>query len=181
MEVTKIVAIDPSLSNTAVAGGFDSEVEITCFKSKKLGDTLRDRFNRYRGLVSRILSQVAQYQPCEAILIEGYSYASKVNREILGEFGGLLREGLLSYGEVIEVPPMTLKKFCTGRGNCDKIAVATALSRRYGGEYKTSDEWDALGLYHVGLVAFGFERAETEYQSEVAEKINPIYGKTTFG
>lgn len=116
-----IVAIDPSLTGTAVASGsIPDEIQVWRFSSKKIGDRLEDRFDRYTMLSRRIAARVVACQP-QAVVLEGYSYGSMNAHQPIYEFGAVLRLGLLDIGcPIVEVPPKVLKKFVTGKGNAGK-------------------------------------------------------------
>lgn len=151
-----IVAIDPSLTGTAIASGcWADEIQVWRFSSKKIGDSLVDRFDRYTLLANRIVTKVVACSP-HAILLEGYSYGSMNAHQPIYEFGACLRLNLLDVGcQVIEVPPTSLKKFVTGKGNAGKEQMAAFAAKRWGVAFHSNDETDAFGLCMMGLVAFG--------------------------
>ena len=166
-----IAAIDPSLTNTAVCTGDADHYDMASFSSKPRGAQLDFRMARYLDLVDRVSSHLADIHGVSTIFIEGYSHGSKFNGEVLAEYGALLRCALMKIAPTREVAPKSLKKFATGKGNADKISVATSLSRRYDVEFKTSDEYDAFGLFQLGLVACGMANPETAKQREAAEAV----------
>lgn len=96
----------------------------------------------------------------DLILIEDLPHGARNNAAgPLGELHGVIKVALYEEGiSYVLVPPATLKKYATGRGNADKIAVVTAAVRRasYGGE--DSNEADALWLAHIGLDHLGTPR-----------------------
>lgn len=49
------------------------------------------------------------------------------------------------------LPPATLKKWTTGKGNADKAAMLEAVERRFGRRCDTHDEADAVALVHYAL------------------------------
>ena len=54
------------------------------------------------------------------------------------------------------VPPATLKKYATGRGNATKADMAVALYKRFGLELDDDNQVDAFWLRAAGLDALGF-------------------------
>jgi Holliday junction resolvasome RuvABC endonuclease subunit len=67
------------------------------------------------------------------VAIEGYSFGSKNNQFQLGEVGGVVRL-LLTQREIsyLVVPPNVLKKWTTGSGTADKIAMAVSTFDQVG-------------------------------------------------
>lgn len=58
---------------------------------------------------------------------------------------------------VAEVPPTTLKKWATGRGNASKADVMTAIIRMFPQrDLANEDESDALCLWAMGAQAIGY-------------------------
>lgn len=164
-----VVGIDPSLTATAVCWLNEGEkmTEVTIYSSKP-AKGLYDRMERYRRLISSIVCSVDVES---FIMLEGYSYGSR-GRAILdmAEFGGLLREALMGFGRVIEVPPTVLKKFVTGKGNASKTAMVAAITKRWGVQFDTDDEYDAFGLAKVGAAVLGWEKVN-KFQGELLEKL----------
>lgn len=63
--------------------------------------------------------------------MEGYSYGSKLNREKLGELGGIVKLAIYhTLGAVPEsIPPKSLKSFMTGSGNASKEDMVNAVQK----------------------------------------------------
>lgn len=58
------------------------------------------------------------------VFIEGYSYASKGVVFHIGENTGILKHNLWTKDvDFVEVPPPTIKKFATGKGNANKMVM----------------------------------------------------------
>lgn len=170
-----VAGIDASLTRTAVAiGSSEFEFEVETFespRSSKAGDHVNgkaaiSRARRCESLVAGVDAFLRERSP-RVILVEGYSYGSSNNREVLAELGGLLRWHLADYAQFIfEVAPGTLKKFVCGNGAAKKEQMLAHVSRRWGEIYETSDEADAVGLYQLGLRCAGIvEATSTERQS----------------
>ena len=166
-----IVGIDPSLTGTAVV----IDGKATMFKSKPHEPTVRARLTRIQELALAVTNFVSP-RPDMAIFIEGYSLtANPTGATTLCEYGGLLRLYLLTEGSAMyEVPPSSLKKFATGKGNSKKDLVAAHIAKRYGVMFDTNDAYDAYGLYRFGLVAMGMEDPANQAQLEAVQAVmNP--------
>lgn len=170
-----IVAIDPSLSATAVVRGDVRNYEVAVFGSENRSDSVYRRIQRYRGLVEQVAGFIGRAQP-DAIFIEGYSYGSNDARaKFIAEYGGLLRDMLLGYtSDVYEIAPSSLKKFVGAKPKQGKDGVAAGVQRLYGVTFPTSDETDAYALYRLGLCVLGCEETAGLAQAEVVSQIiNP--------
>lgn len=91
------------------------------------------------------------------VVLEGYSFGSHASHaHELGELGGVVRWWLWSCGvPYVDVPPATLKRYATGKGNAPKdLMLATAI-RKLGYEGHSNDEADALFLRAMGMDALG--------------------------
>lgn len=168
----KILAIDPSLTNTAVVLGDADGFEMQTFHADPIGSTAWGRIERYLSLVNAIEAWVGRQMPnAPAIFIEGYSHNSKFRAHELGEYGGLLRSRLFHPSNCYEVAPATLKKFATGSGKGPKDMIAAHLTKRYGVLLASNDEYDAYGLYRLGLVAEGLCEAANQAQREAVDTV----------
>lgn len=180
----KILAIDPSLTNTAVVLGDEHGFEMNCFKSYNQGISVSSRLLRYDGLISAINAWLnslavenARWACNYATFIEGYSFGSSdANAKFSAEYGGMLRSSIWKASvKIHEVAPTTLKKFCTGKGAGKKEMVIAHLMKRYDVEFATNDEFDAYGLYRLGLVAEGLCEAANQAQQEA---VDTVLGRT---
>lgn len=170
----KILAIDPSLSGTAMiwGNGFDG-FDILTAGGVATGKTVADRVRRYRALVDKIIEPLTG-SCIKSVYIEGYSMGSKgMAITSICEYGGILRDRLLAggFGPIYEVAPSTLKKFATGKGNAPKDMVAAHLTKRYGVLLKSNDEYDAFGIYQLGLMVEGVTEPTNDAQREAVAKV----------
>jgi crossover junction endodeoxyribonuclease RuvC len=164
-----IVGIDPSLTGLAVCL-MGERLHVDRFTSKP-AKTLRGRIRRYNILRTSVISMIACARP-GLIVIEGYSYGSRQSQaNTLGEFGGLLRASLLLLCPVVEVAPSTLKKFATGKGGANKTQVVAAITKRYGVQFDTDDEYDAYGLMQLGRCVAGQIEPVTTAQREAVDVV----------
>jgi hypothetical protein len=75
---------------------------------------------------------------------------------ITGMVHGAVRIGLLSYSRpYVLLPPASLKKYATGRGNAGKPEMAVALFKRAGLELADDNQVDAAWLRFAGLQLLG--------------------------
>ncbi len=112
----------------------------------------------------------SDYPDCR-IFIESYAYGAKCAREILGEFGGILRWHLVDYdAELIEVPILTLKRFTTGKGSGQKDGMRMHAYKTWGYESQNNDDCDAFCLYQFGLCVCGIGEPRNAIQREVVAK-----------
>ncbi len=72
------------------------------------------------------------------------------------------------------IPPTTLKKFVTGRGNVDKDVVMKDVYKRWGHDCTISDEADACAAMHYGLQLCGTEAPQNEFQRECLTKCEVV-------
>lgn len=106
--------------------------------------------------------------------IEGYGFASQM-AHALGELGGALKLALYEYGwTIVNVPPSTLKKFVTGKGNAEKDTMMLECFKRWGYSATDNNDCDAyclrqFGLAHQGIAACTKAQAECFKKLEVWE------------
>lgn len=143
-----VVGLDLSLSCTGVATGAGTHpVGAPALRSG--GDTLVGRCLRIRQ------------QICDIVLDDGWPdlfviedlVARSQAAATLGVLHGVVRQWLwASNVTVLLVPPATLKKYATGKGNANKDLVRDAARDRLGlPAGVTSDEADAAWLRQIGL------------------------------
>lgn len=151
-----VVGLDLSITATGFALG-DGSVG-TIQPSAKLGDrrivAIRDH-----------LAGSSAVQNADLVVIEGALVRSSA-AVVIGMVHGAVRSVLFDHDTPhAMVPPATLKKFATGRGNADKTAMAIAALKRAGVEFADDNECDAwwlrqAGLYRLGVPAFDLPAAQ---------------------
>lgn len=156
-----ILGLDLSLTSTGVAHP-DGTVER--LRPKSFG---MERLAWFRSTIEDLVfDRTAERSPVlDLVAIEGYSMGpqrgSSGIAQALGELGGVVR--LLLYDlevPTVEIPPSTLKKFATGKGNASKEEMLVAAVRRLGYEGSSNDEADALWLRVAALDAYGLPEIE---------------------
>jgi crossover junction endodeoxyribonuclease RuvC len=176
------IGIDPSLVGTGIvsmdgkSGLLCRHAETIATKPKDWENTMRGRFMRYWHIareIERLLPHLhvkVNFLAC----IEGYSFMSKGGKQSdRVELGALIRNKFLpmTFGTIVEVPPSSLKKFVTGKGNADKPAMAVATYKRWGVELANDNEVDAYGLAQIARCLAGDCEPETKAMREVIAKI----------
>lgn len=147
----KILALDLSLTSTGVA--FPSGA-VTRWTSPA---SLRgmERLDACRTL----LAQALVLEPPDVVVLEGYSMGTArqaSHAHALGELGGVLRHTMWRNQQpFVDVPPASLKKFATGRGNAPKELMLVEAVKRLGYDGSSNDEADALWLRAMALDAYG--------------------------
>jgi len=85
------------------------------------------------------------------VVLEGLSYSSKFVNQTQVEIAVVIRYALFKAGiPFINVPPTSLKKFVTGKGNCRKDMIMLHVFKRWNFEPKTDNIADAFGLAMFG-------------------------------
>lgn len=159
----RILALDLSLTRTGVC---EDDGACSCIHTDKL-----------RGLprIDFIVRQVQSLAHCvDLVVIEGYSFGSQ-GRSVfdVAELGGCVRFLLHRLGKSwVDVPPATLKKFATGKGNAPKDAMIAAAIRRFGFAGSDNNEADAYLLWCLAHHAYGAPVAQVpQVQAEAAGKV----------
>lgn len=141
---------------------------------------------KLRGIerVDAIVRDVQRLCPGVSLsILEGYSFGSKGRAVFdVAELGGCVRLLLHRLGiPRVDVPPSTLKKWGTGRGNANKIEMVVAARERFGLEGTTDDnECDAFLLWAMARHHYGIPIAKVpKVQAEAADKgAWPLLGRS---
>lgn len=170
-----IVGLDLSLTSTGVAiiePGKPARTT-TVKSSGTLKDTYDQRIARLADLTDRTVNLVPERA---LVVIEGPSYGSAEATRSMWDRAGhwhMIAGRLAAGGCLIAVPsPKTVKKWATGSGNADKVAVALAMARLFPEvEAANSDEADALACALMGANRLGvgtFSASRTKQLEKVA-------------
>lgn len=163
----RICGLDLSLAKTGVAhleSQADDEWTLTTSKitspphDPKDIRALRDRMARIRTECSY------EVKGSQLVVLEGPSLSSKgSSAKDLAGLWHLVYDRLCVDYRVLVVPPSSLKKWATGKGNAGKPQVAVGLHRSlpqavFGVDFATLDdnEADAAGLCVMGAQALGW-------------------------
>lgn len=148
----RIAAFDLSLTESGVATWIDGRLTV---------GTLKPGTRRGMDRLAWIRRQVLlQSKDADLVVLESYSYGAKGSAFLsLAELGGVIR---LALWETLptgyrDIPPATLKKFATGKGNAKKEDVLAAAIRRLGYAGSNHNEADARWLLEIGLRLAGLQ------------------------
>lgn len=86
-----------------------------------------------------------------------HAHGAGITGMVHGAVRAALIDALVPY---VTVPPASLKKYATGKGNADKTAMAIAALKRFGREFADDNQCDAFWLRAMGLAAYRHPLAE---------------------
>jgi len=110
-----------------------------------------DRWGEY---VLSLEPLIKEYQPT-LVVIENYGFAGHGLAKLV-EQATIIRYFLRQWGYDYQLlPPTSLKKFATGKGNAGKGTVMKEVLRRWAIDCETDNEADAVALAFAGLGAHG--------------------------
>lgn len=109
---------------------------------------------RITAIGKRILAHISPLNN-PFVCMEGYAFDRMNRSHELGELGGIIKL-FLDTRKIpwLEVPPTTLKKFVTGKGNTKKNLMPMHVIKRFGFEPVGGDAADAIGCAFLGKRAF---------------------------
>lgn len=150
--ITDFLGLDLSLTSTGYAYG--DETGVIAFNSSG-----PERL----WLVKREIESLINKYEAKAVIIEGYSFASRSGQAFsIGELGGVIRLLLWQIGiPYVVIPPTCRAKFATGKGNASKNEVISSISARTGKVWANpgaDDKCDAWVLQEMGLAHIGKQR-----------------------
>jgi len=167
------LGIDASLTSPGfcIAKKHPPYLKSNNYKSKNTG------FERIIEIHDEVNSLLKEWYPPKKIVMEELPAGSKspytIERaELVGVIKYLIyREGFWS--NFILVNPSTLKKFATGKGNCDKPAMILQAYKEFGIEFTCNDECDAFWLAQVGRAMDDHwkDLSKTKIRESVIEKL----------
>lgn len=153
--INDYLGLDLSLTSTGYAFGDESGV----ISFNKSGP---ERL----WLVKREIESLINRYEVKAVMLEGYSFASRSGQAFsIGELGGVIRLLLWQIGiPYVTIPPTCRAKFATGKGNASKNEVISSISARTGivwqnpGADDRCDAWvlQEMGLAHIGKPRFNW-------------------------
>lgn len=149
----KLVALDLALTTTGWAALNGSPTPaLGVIKPRGRGvKRLADGLTQVRDLAA----------DAAAVILEGYSYSSRNSQaHSLGELGGVVKLGLHIRGvKLVIVPPSSLKKVATGKGNASKELVLVEAVKRLGYQGADNNIADALWLLVMAQIHYGLPGA----------------------
>lgn len=109
-----------------------------------------ERFKRYDYILCELDKYISP--KIKKAMVEGYAFGTHGNLANIAELSGILKHHLwLRNIFMEEVPPSTLKKYATGKGNADKIAMMAAALSKHGIKFDDNNICDAFWLARLGL------------------------------
>lgn len=167
------LGIDASLTSPGfcVAQKNNPRLKSNNFKSKNTG------FERITDIHDEVINYLKEWYPPRKIIMEELPLGSKspytIERaELVGVIKSLIYRMNL-WDKFILVNPSTLKKFATGKGNCDKSAMILQAYKEFKIEFTCNDECDAFWLAQVGRAMDGHWEGlnRTKLREEIIEKL----------
>jgi len=162
----KLLSLDQSLNNTGFCVFDDMKLlQKGVIQPKIMGV---ERLNMIRQEVNSLIDKYS----IDLIGIEGYSFGSNGMAVFnIGELGGVLR--LLFYDRLIKyivVPPTTVKKFLTGKGNSKKDLMLKEVYKRYDFNEDNDNIADAYVIGRFILAVEGLDGDINKSQQEIIGK-----------
>lgn len=169
-----IVGLDISLNSPGWCK-IDTDTSVRTF------DTMD--FSRLRGLgrigaAARALVEIVR--PADLVVMEGLSmgmpsrngmaFVPQGRYDLVG-LTYLVRMWLYTHQRrTLLVPPSTLKKFATGKGNCQKSLILREVFQRWGVEAMDDNAADAVALAEFGRAWLNPDAVEAKFQRECLKK-----------
>jgi crossover junction endodeoxyribonuclease RuvC len=125
---------------------------------------------RFSDIAEKIIDEL---EPNDLIAIEGFSYGSK-GKGVSFQYGlgWIIRHLLLERGyRYTEVPPTSVKKFATGKGNTKKDEMVLPIYKKWGFEHTSDNVRDAFVLAQMVKGIYDSSNL-TEYQKEALKKVS---------
>jgi len=154
------VGIDQSYSGFAITVLRGDNQWTTVYKSEKRG------IDRLKDIQAHVMELLVQFE-IKDVAMEGYAFGSQM-ANMLGELGGMVKLTLLDFGIYpLIVPPTSLKKYVTGKGNgISKSQMLLYVYKKWGVDF-TDD--NAADSYSLARLVAGMH--ETAYEKEVYDKL----------
>lgn len=164
----RFVGIDPSTKTGLVI--LDKNGEI--INAEEITSKSKDP----ERMVSIVDGVMGELSPGDCVVVEGFAFGAKGNAvSIQYGLGWMMRAALYTDGHTyIDVPPTSLKKFASGKGNTKKDELAVHIFKRWGFEHKSDNVRDAYVLAHIARMARLKGREEvkpTSFQADVLRAI----------
>ena len=160
------IGIDQSFTGFAITAlTADGPYYTTVYKSPLRG------VDRLLDLQSHMRQELHGFRILD-VAIEGYAFGSQMSN-MLGELGGMVKMTLKDDFDIypVVVPPTSLKKYVTGKGNTQKNQMLMHVFKKWGLEFNDDNAADSYALAH--LVS---GKAELKHEKEVYDKLqDPEY------
>lgn len=147
----RVIGIDPSLTATGIA---DSDGELSTVRAHfRLKDgRLRSIYKAVMDVADAAAHDLPDVDNPDARAVIEDLPKQAMGAGITGMVQGVVRLALIENGvPYIKIPPATLKKFATGKGNADKAAMRVAWQQYSGIDNPDDNQVDAAFLRLIGL------------------------------
>jgi crossover junction endodeoxyribonuclease RuvC len=148
--MNKIMGIDLSLVETGIICLEDGEITLSRLVKSKPSD--EKEIERIQKIARQVTESILSYKP-DLIVIEGLSYGSKNSTSLcqLAKLNFSVEIFCYQMGHrYLMVPPTTLKKFITGKGNAKKEVMLMKILKKYDLEFDNNNLADAFALAKYG-------------------------------
>jgi len=167
-----ILGIDPSLTATGCVWlNKDNSFKKTIIKGGPATHNPVDELKRLFGIRSKI-----NCGKVKLAVMEGLAFSPRNTRALvqLSALNYFIRARLSAHKiRFVIVPPTTLKKFVTGKGNSPKELMLLETYKRYHVDLENNNLCDAYGLAKIGQALTDKTIKLTKFQEEVVELLNP--------
>jgi len=155
------LGIDQSYSGFAITAYQNGNYYTEVYKSDKRG------IDRLRDIQAHVMNWLHQFDNVTDVAMEGYAFGSQM-ANMLGELGGMVKLTLLDFGIYpLIVPPTSLKKYVTGKGQgISKSQMLLHVYKKWGAEFTDDNAADSFALAH--LVSASHTLA---YEKEIYDKL----------
>jgi crossover junction endodeoxyribonuclease RuvC len=161
----RYVGIDPS-TKTGLAI-IDKQGNV--INTQDVTTKVKEDPQRFSDIAEKIMDEL---EPNDIITIEGFSYGSK-GKGVSFQYGlgWIIRHMLIERGYIYtEVPPTSVKKFATGKGNTKKDEMVLPIFRKWGFEHASDNVRDAFVLAQIAKGIYDSSNL-TEYQKDALKKV----------
>ena len=155
------LGIDQSYSGFAITAYQNGNYYTEVYKSDMRG------IDRLRDIQAHVMNWLHQFDNVTDVAMEGYAFGSQM-ANMLGELGGMVKLTLLDFGIYpLIVPPTSLKKYVTGKGQgISKSQMLLHVYKKWGAEFTDDNAADSYAL--ARLVSGSHELA---YEKEIYDKL----------
>ena len=156
------LGIDQSYSGFAITAYQNGNYYTEVYKSDMRG------IDRLRDIQAHVMNWLHQFDNVTDVAMEGYAFGSQM-ANMLGELGGMVKLTLLDFGIYpLIVPPTSLKKYVTGKGQgISKSQMLLHVYKKWGAEFTDDNAADSYAL--ARLVSGSHELA---YEKEIYDKLS---------
>jgi crossover junction endodeoxyribonuclease RuvC len=161
----RYVGIDPSTKTGLTI--IDKQGNI--INTQDVTTKVKEDPQRFSDIAEKIMDEL---EPNDIITIEGFSYGSK-GKGVSFQYGlgWIIRHMLIERGhKYTEVPPTSVKKFATGKGNIKKDEMVLPIFKKWGFEHSSDNVRDAFVLAQMAKGIYDSSNL-TEYQKEALKKV----------